>query len=69
LHKINKMYQFSLNWFKRVFEKSMQLTNILRDKTAAKEKKQVETEGEALNVYKNKFTVDQRISLLINTFT
>lgn len=31
LQKVNSMYQFSLSWFKQIFSKSLELTNVVRD--------------------------------------
>ena len=30
LSRVNDMYQFSLEWFKEIFKKSLELTNVVR---------------------------------------
>jgi hypothetical protein len=65
------MYQFSLSWFKRIFTKSLELTNVVRDDPG----KADESEPEGANTdrsskpHNNAFSVEERIDLLIKTFT
>jgi len=63
LYKINCMYQFSLTWFTNVFMTSLKLASMLQ------EKKEVVIEDEEYKLLNNKFTADERINILIKTFT
>ena len=63
LHRINSMYHFSLSWFQEVFMHSLAMCNILT------EKDEVVVEDEEFKLLNMKFTVDERIELLIKTFT
>jgi hypothetical protein len=36
------MYQFSLSWFKRIFTKSLELTNVVRDEPGKAEESEPE---------------------------
>lgn len=68
IQKINNMYQFSLGWFKSVFTKSLELTNAMKEDPS---KPGAESEGEddGLKLLNNTFSVEDRIELLIKTFT
>lgn len=68
LQKINSMYQFSLAWFKSVFIKSLELTNALKE-DASKAGGESEGEDDALKLLNNTFSVEERIELLMKTFT
>lgn len=71
LQKVNNMYQFSLSWFKQIFTKSLELTNVVRDDPG----KADESEPEGGNTdrsskpHNNAFSVEERIDLLMRTFT
>jgi len=65
------MYQFSLSWFKRIFTKSLELTNMVRDAPGKAEES--EPEGAATDrsakPLNPAFSVEERIDLLTRTFT
>jgi hypothetical protein len=61
------MYQFSLSWFKIIFSKSLELTNAMKD-----ESKDVDSDDgkdDTLKLLNNSFSVNERIDLLMKTFT
>ena len=61
------MYKFSMNWFINIFELSLAKANLLRNKgKAASTVVILEEEFKLLN---SKFTLDERIEILITTFT
>jgi len=67
LQKVNHMYQFSLNWFRSVFIKSLDLTNAMKEDQS----KAGDSDGEddPLKLLNNTFSVEERIELLIQTVT
>jgi len=67
LQKVNHMYQFSLNWFRSVFIKSLDLTNAMKEDQS----KAGDSDGEddTLKLLNNTFSVEERIELLIQTVT
>ena len=67
LQKVNHMYQFSLNWFRSVFIKSLDLTNAMKED----QNKAGDSDGEddTLKLLNNTFSVEERIELLIQTVT
>lgn len=70
LQRVNRMYQFSLGWFKQIFQRSLELTNVLRDDPGALgEEGQEGGEGDSLKLLNNTFSVEERIELLTRTFT
>jgi hypothetical protein len=61
------MYQFSLNWFKETFKKSIEMTNAAREASGDSKNPKLSPRIQFLeNV---KFTLDERIELLTKTFT
>ena len=67
LQKVNHMYQFSLNWFTSIFTRALELTNALREEHGKPEDS--DEEGQSLKVLNNTFSVEERIELLMKTFT
>ena len=67
LLKVNHMYQFSLSWFKVIFSKSLELTNAMRDDT--KDQDSDDGKDDTLKLLNNSFSVNERIDLLMKTFT
>ena len=62
------MYHFSLEWFKMIFVKSLELTNQLReDKNKIDEND--EEENSTMLIQNNAYSIDERIELLLKTFT
>ena len=59
------MYQFSLDWFRAIFIKSLELTNALKDDS----KEEDEDVDDTLRLLNNTFSVEDRINLLIKTVT
>ena len=78
LSKINHMYQFSLEWFKAIFKKSLELTNVVRPdpekqsdrRGSSHEESDSERQDQASGQDKaSKFSREDRIEFLIQTFT
>jgi dynein heavy chain len=63
LAQVNQMYQYSLKWFLNVFNQTLKKTNILTQETA------VVIDEEEFKLLNSKFSPDDRISMLIKTFT
>jgi dynein heavy chain, axonemal len=63
LYKINNMYQYSLKWFFNVFNKTLQKANLLNSN------KEVVIDDEEFKLLNQKFSADDRIKLLIKSFT
>jgi hypothetical protein len=64
------MYLFSLAWFKEIFSKSMELTNVARDEPGKLDDSEDDKEdGQSLKLLNNTFSVQERIDLLQTTFT
>ena len=66
LQKVNSMYQFSLTWFKQIFVKSLELSNVTRDDPGAVGS---DDDDNSLALLNNTFSLDDRIDLIIKTFT
>jgi len=62
------MYQFSLTWFKQIFAKSLEMTNITRDEPGALNASDDEGDN-SLALLNNTFSLDDRIDLLMKAFT
>ena len=71
LQKVNNMYQFSLSWFKKIFTKSLEMTNVVREEPKGADDSDVDdgqTEGSS-RPRGSAFSVEERIDLLMRTFT
>lgn len=64
---MNHMYQFSLSWFKVIFSKSLELTNAMKDDS--KDQDSDDGKDDTLKLLNNSFSVNERIDLLMKTFT
>ena len=66
LQKVNSMYQFSLSWFKQIFAKSLEMTNVTRDDPVAAGS---DDDDNSLALLNNTFSLDDRIDLIMKAFT
>jgi hypothetical protein len=60
------MYQFSLIWFKQIFAKSLEMTNVTRDDPGAIGS---DDDDNSLALLNNTFSLDDRIDLIMKAFT
>jgi hypothetical protein len=66
------MYQFSLEWFKEVFKKSLEMTNVVRPDPGRRLKDDSDDDKTNRSHAKKKanlFSREDRIDFLIQTFT
>lgn len=66
LQKVNSMYQFSLTWFKQIFTKSLEMTNVTRDDPGGIGS---DDDDNSLALLNNTFSLDDRIDLIMKAFT
>ena len=63
LYQVNRMYQFSMKWFFNVFNHTLQKANTLLKNS------EITIDDEEFKLLNHKFSADERISMLIKSFT
>jgi len=63
------MYKFSMSWFLNIFTRSLEKANTLKNKGKAPIPPVVVIQDEEFKMLNATFTLDDRIELLIATFT